>query len=65
VVDNSPHPGPELLLSDEVMDMMQSQFDALDEDGGGTIEKHEVPPGTTKQIANSSLTQVQIHTHTT
>jgi hypothetical protein len=23
---------------------MGSQFDALDEDGGGTIEKHEVPP---------------------
>jgi hypothetical protein len=43
-VDGSAYPGPELLLSDEVIALMESQFDSLDEDGGGTIEKHEVPP---------------------
>jgi hypothetical protein len=68
-VDDSPYPGPELLLADEVVELIHSythssrlfystqvvelmgrQFDSLDADGGGSIEKHEVPPEIWKEL---------------
>jgi hypothetical protein len=49
-VDPGGYPGPELVLSDQVVELMGRQFDSLDADGGGSIEKHEVPPAIWKEL---------------
>jgi hypothetical protein len=49
-LDQSAYPGPALKLSDDVIGLMGNQFDRLDADGGGTIERHEVPAAIWKEL---------------
>jgi Ca2+-binding EF-hand superfamily protein len=51
-VNAKPFPGPELQLSDDVWDLMWEQFDSLDADNSGAVDRHEVPPEVWEVLEN-------------